>query len=65
MNVQVFGMRKSAATRDALRALQALYDIQNGPPPVKYEADWQAAMEKTEAALDNPTIAELLEDTPR
>lgn len=32
-------------------ALQSLYDEQNGPPLIRYEKHWNAAMMKAEAAL--------------
>lgn len=40
------------AQRDALlEALQALYDEQNGPPLIRHQAAWEAAMEKARAAI--------------
>ena len=40
------------AQRDELvEALQSLYDEQNGPPLIRYEKHWNAAMMKAEAAL--------------
>lgn len=43
---------RMAAEREADRkALQALVDVQNGPPLVKYAADWHAAMDAAIAAL--------------
>lgn len=32
-------------------ALQSLLDVQNGPPLLKYEDDWQSAMDAARAAL--------------
>ena len=40
------------AQRDALlEALQALYDEQQGPPLIRHQAAWEAAMEKARAAI--------------
>ena len=40
------------AQRDALlEALQALYDEQNGPPLIRHQAAWEAAMQKARAAI--------------
>lgn len=36
---------------DALDALRQLYDVQNGPPLIKYEKDWTEAMELTKTIL--------------
>ena len=32
-------------------ALQSLYDEQNGPPLIRYQKSWEAAMDKAEQAL--------------
>ena len=40
------------AQRDALlEALQALYDEQQGPPLIRHQAAWEAAMQKARAAI--------------
>ena len=40
------------AQRDALlEALQALYDEQEGPPLIRRQAQWEAAMNKARAAI--------------
>ena len=40
------------AQRDALlEALQALYDEQNGPPLLRHQSAWEAAIEKARAAI--------------
>ena len=40
------------AQRDLLlEALQALYDEQQGPPLIRHQAAWEAAMEKARAAI--------------
>jgi hypothetical protein len=46
----------AAEERDRLReALEDLMEVQNGPPLLKYEAAWNAAMEKGYAALNGGT----------
>ena len=48
--------------RDALReALQDLYDEQEGPPLVRRQKQWQAAIDKARAALAEPTGKEGLQ----
>ena len=43
---------KLYAQRDALlEALQALYDEQQGPPLIRHQAAWEAAMQKARAAI--------------
>ena len=43
---------RAETQRDALlEALQALYDEQNGPPLIRHQAAWEAAMEKARAAI--------------
>ena len=43
---------RAEAQRDVLlEALQALYDEQNGPPLIRHQAAWEAAMEKARAAI--------------
>ena len=37
--------------REAIEALQALHDVQNGPPLIKYEKDWNEAMELAQKVL--------------
>lgn len=36
---------------DLYEALEHLQSAQNGPPLIRFEADWQEAMAKTKAAL--------------
>lgn len=45
------GRAEIAAYREAL---QDLYDEQNGPPLIKWEQAWNAAMKQAEAVLANP-----------
>ena len=40
-----------AAAPDLYEALEHLQSVQNGPPLIRFEADWQEAMAKTKAAL--------------
>ena len=43
---------KAEAQRDALlEALQALYDEQQGPPLIRHQAAWEAAMQQARAAI--------------
>lgn len=47
---------KLLAQRDRLRvALEALYDVQNGPPLLTWAAEWQRAMFKAEDVLKEST----------
>jgi hypothetical protein len=41
----------AASHANLLGALEALADVQNGPPLHKYAADWEAAMQKARTAL--------------
>lgn len=43
--------RLHALNVELMEALQALYDEQNGPPLIRHEAQWQAAMDAARAAL--------------
>ena len=36
---------------EVIEALQALHDVQNGPPLIKYEKDWNEAMELAQKVL--------------
>ncbi len=47
---------------DRLReALQALYDVQNGCPLPKYQAEYDVAIVKARAALQDAALTELTE----
>lgn len=41
----------AAGREEVIDALEALHAVQNGPPLLKYEADWNEAMKKAEAIL--------------
>lgn len=43
---------KTLSLEKAVEALQALYDVQNGSPLIKYEAEWNEAMKLASDVLD-------------
>ena len=45
-------MTNDELLRLALDALENLMVVQNGPPLIKYEAEWNAAMQQAQTVID-------------